>query len=100
MDPEIYKETRDVEHKRSQIRICGLNICGLNSKLNNGILNDYIKQFDIFCVYETKVANGTIINNFTVFDFEKTPDDYRLPGIHGLSVYVSEQLSELCIRIN
>ena len=100
MDPDQNIKTRNVEHKKSLIRICGLNVCGLNSKLNNGILNDYIKDFDILSVYETKVAKGTEIDNFTVFDLETKPKEYRLPGVHGLSVYVSNQLSELCTRIN
>ena len=100
MDPEQQNKTRDIENLSSSIRICGLNVCGLTSKINNGILNEYIKHFDIFSVFETKLAKGTEIENFTVFDLDRKPSKYRLPGIHGLSVYVSDQLAGLCTRIN
>ena len=100
IEPEKLTNPRNIEHTSSLIRICGLNICGLNSKINNGILNEYIKQFDIFCVYETKVAKGTDIDNFTVFNLETKPKHFRLPGVHGLSVYISNQLASLCTQIN
>ena len=100
MDPEQHNKTGDVEHLSSLIRICGLNVCGLTSKINNGILNEYIKQFDIFSVFETKLAKGTEIENFTVFDLDRKPSNYRLPGIHGLSVYVSDKLAGLCTQIS
>ena len=59
-----------------------------------------MKSFDIFCVCETKVAKGPEIENFTVFDLDSKPSNYRLPGIHGLSVYVSDKLAGLCTQIN
>ena len=59
-----------------------------------------MKSFDIFCVSETKVAKGPEIENFTVFDLDRKPSNYRLPGIHGLSVYVSDKLAGLCTQIN
>ena len=98
--PEEHINSRDIEHSSSLIRICGLNVCGLNSKINNGILNEYIKQFNIFCVYETKVAKGIDIANFTVFNIKTKPENFRLPGVHGLSVYISDQLAGLCTQIN
>ena len=98
MDPERRKNSGKAEHRNSMIRICGLNVCGLNSKLNNDVLNEYIKDIDILCVSETKISKGSDIDNFTVFDLEK-PSKFRLPGVHGLSVYVSNKISGLCTQI-
>ena len=75
-------------------------MCGLNSKLNFGMLDDYIKPFDIFCVSESKVKNGVEIDDFTVFNLENKTRNYPLPGIHGLHVYISNHLADLCIQIS
>ena len=85
---------------QNQIRVCGLNVCGLNSKLNSGILDDYIKLYDIFCISESKISVGTNIANFTSFNMDKKPKKYPLPGIHGLHVYVSNHLADSCHQIS
>lgn len=36
------------------VNILGLNVCGLNSKINLGVLEDYIRDYDIACLCETK----------------------------------------------
>ena len=41
---------------RKKINICGLNVYGLNSKLLNGVFTDFIEQFDIFCITESKTS--------------------------------------------
>ena len=53
--------------KQNLIRLCGLNVCGINSKLNTGDLDSYIKDFDIFCVSESKVIDGTEIKKIHHF---------------------------------
>ena len=85
---------------QNQISLCSLNVCGLNSKFNIGNLNEYVKLFDIFCVSETKVKNGVDIDNFTVFNLENRTQNYPLPGIHGLNVYISNHIANLCVQIS
>ena len=82
-----------------QLRIASLNVCGIYSKLQLGVFNDYIKQYDIFCISESKVSNGPHINNYTVFNLEKRSSNYRLPGIHGLQVYIANPLAGLCSQV-
>ena len=70
----------------------------LNSKLNSGLLYDYIKQFDIFCMSETKSKKGVKITNFTCFDLEieNKPKTYPYHGIHGVTVYIKDKLAASC----
>ena len=99
MDPELNSNITTAEDTSSLIRICGLNVCGLTTRLKYGVLNKYIKNYDILCFTETKLSKGTEIDNYIVFNLEK-PSQYRLPGVHGLSVYVSRQISDHCTQIN
>ena len=80
--------------------MCGLNVCGLNSKLNGGFLENYIKKFDIFCVSESKVEEGTEIKDFTTYNLENRTTTYPLPGIHGLHVYISNHIAETCTQVS
>ena len=82
-----------------QLKICGLNVCGLNSKINNGVFNDYINMFDIFCITESKVSKGNNINNYSVFNLNKSKK-YPLPGIHGLQVYIKDGIAGQCCQID
>ena len=83
-----------------QLKICGINICGLKSKLNNGVFSDYIEEFDICCLTETKTSKGIEIDNYTVFNLEKKTDSYAYAGIHGLQVYINDRIANQCYQIN
>ena len=37
-------------------KILGLNVCGFRSKINNGLFDEYAKNYDILCLSETKVS--------------------------------------------
>ena len=89
-----------ITSRQNLIRLCGLNVCGLNSKLSTGDLDDYIKDFDIFCVSESKVKVGEEINKFTTFNLENRTEDYKKPGIHGLHVYIANHLAKTCTQIS
>ena len=39
---------------RLSVKIVGLNVCGFNKKMQEGILEEYIKGFDLICLSETK----------------------------------------------
>ena len=81
-----------VVNDNNQLKICALNVCGLNSKLINGVFSDYLIMFDIFCVTESKVSKGNIIDNYSVYNLSKS-DKYRLPGVHGLHIYIKDSIS-------
>ena len=81
-----------------KLKICGLNVCGLNSKLNNGYFSDYLNMFDIFCITESKVSIGNNINNYSVFNLNKSKK-YPLPAIHGLQVYIKDSIAGQCCQI-
>ena len=82
-----------------QLKICALNVCGLTSKIMNGVFIDYFKQFDIFCISESKLSKGKNIPNYTVFNANKS-EKYRLPGVHGLQVYIKNPFATHCSKIN
>ena len=58
-----------------------------------------MKNFDIMCISESKVAKGNDINNFTAFNLENKSTKYPLPGIHGIQVYISDKLVEKCQQL-
>ena len=46
-----------------------LNVCGLKSKLRAPDFEEYIQQYDIVCLTETKLGKGDTVslNNFEIF---------------------------------
>ena len=91
---ELNSNTSPVQ---SQISLCSLNVYGLNSKLRLGTLGDYVKNLDIFCVSESKVKTGVEVEGFTIFNLENKTQNYPLPGIHGLYVYISDHIADLWV---
>ena len=98
--PRRHTSVTSENNRHTEITIYGLNVCGLNSKLDNGMLNDYIKKSDIFCISESKVSKGNHIDNYTVFNLENKPKKYPLPGIHGLQVYITDHIAGKCCQIS
>ena len=98
--PRRHTSVTSENNRHTEITIYGLNVCGLNSKLDNGMLNDYIKKSDIFCISESKVSKGNHIDNYTVFNLENKPKKYPLPGIHGLQVYIADHIAGKCCQIS
>ena len=74
-------------------------MCGLNSKLKNGVFEDYTANFDILCLSETKSKDGPIIKDFTCYDMTKKSKKYPYPGIHGIQVYISRRINELIEQV-
>ena len=68
-------------------------MCGLNSKLKNGVFDDYVKFFDILCLSETKTKEGPLIEDFTCYDMAKKCKKHPYPGIHGIQVYISHRVN-------
>ena len=70
------------------------------------MLYDYIELFDIISLSETKCKKGVPIPNYTCFDLgcediqNKNKGNKRLPGTHGLTVYIKDSLAAKCKLIN
>ena len=83
----------------TEIDLSSLNVYGLKSKLDLSELYDHIKPYDIFCVSESKMKTGADIEGFTAFNIGNRTQNYPLPGIHGLHVYISERIADSCEQI-
>ena len=83
-----------------ELKICSINTCGILSKLENGIFTEYLQQFDIFCVSETRTNEGPRLVNYMVINLENKPEHYPLPGIHGINIYIKNNLYSMCKPIN
>ena len=70
------------------------------------MLYDYIELFDIISLSETKCKKGVPIPNYTCFDLgaediqNQKKGNKRLPGTHGLTVYIKDNLATKCKLIN
>ena len=81
-------------------KILGLNVCGLKSKLNNGIFDDYVKNFDILCFSETKLQNiadidfsGTNLEDYYCHIKEHVSGyGHQYGGVHGICMLVKNNL--------
>ena len=73
-----------------------MNVCGINSKVNFGILLDYSNNFDILCLSETKTDEINLLNNFITYNAKKVSEKHRYSGVHGLQIYIREELSANC----
>ena len=60
--------------KEQSLKACALNVCGLNSKLELGVLQKNIKEFDVICLSETKtkLVQMHLVDDFKVLRNEKT----------------------------
>ena len=73
-----------------------LNVCGLRKKLNDGILEQYIKDFHIVCLSETKVddMNESLLPDGFKYLFKDKPSQSNFPfgGVHGLGVLLRKEI--------
>lgn len=63
---------------------------GLKSKLNNDVFEDYIRNFDIVCLSETKCRDDILISGFKGYSMKHSVKNHPYPGVHGIHVYASE----------
>ena len=105
MDMELTKA--DSCHKENNSYPCGKicikcvtsNVSGLNNKLNNGILDQYLANFDIILLVETNNESpnlqNTLLNDFTsVSKKVKLNRKYKYGGIHGICALLSPDLTD------
>ena len=65
-----------IDFQHNTFRIAGLNVCGLRSKLNYGILNNYITTTDIMSLTEVK-CNASQITQIDDFNTIFMPAKHR-----------------------
>ena len=81
-------------------KILGLNVCGFRSKLNNGIFDDYVKNFDILCFSETKLQNiadidfsGTNLEDYYCHIKEHVSGyGHQYGGVHGICMLIKNNI--------
>ncbi len=77
------------------IRFMGLNVCGVASKLRLGILENYIRDFDVISLCETKTdeIDEDALPDYTSFSLQKSNATHRYGGVHGISLLVKNHLA-------
>ena len=67
------------------IRICALNVCGLYSKLELGILQKYINDYDFICLSETKnvIVDINLVEGYIAYSNKCTIK-------HGIQILVKK----------
>lgn len=83
------------------IAICAINVCGIISKIKYNVIQDYMKQFDIICMSETKcdLLENNEINGYNVFIMEKMCKKHKYGGIHGVCIFVKKNMTSNCSKI-
>ena len=79
-----------------KINILGLNVCGLLSKLELGIIDNYVQDYDFLCFSETKTNDIDVndINGFTPFILQPKTKDQKLGGFHGICIFVRNNIAD------
>ena len=69
------------------------------SKLHLNVFEDYVSQFDIMCMSETKLDTPVdIVDGYTFFNKDK--NKFKYGGIHGINVLVKNHIAKYCQKIN
>ena len=74
--------------------MCSINVCGFNSKLKYKTLENYIAQFDVICLTETKCDD--LIENiagYTLFVMTKKQNKNINIGEFMAFAYLLENIS-------
>ena len=74
----------------TSLKLGSLNVCGLKSKLNLGIFDTYVNNFDILCLCETKTheSDSFYIPNYKFIQTIKKNVNHKFSGIHGIGIFV------------
>ena len=95
-----HKENNSFPCGKICIKCVTLNVSGLNNKLNNGILDQYLANFDIILLVETNCESpnlqNTLLNDFTSVSKKKVKLNrkYKYGGIHGICALLSPDLKD------
>ena len=86
---------------RGSIRILGLNVCSLKAKLKYNVLEEYIREYDILCLSETKLDE--IDNANIILEGFKPFYNHRKEFVHrsgGLAIFVKEDKMPFITELN
>ena len=90
------------ESEKASIKVCSLNLNGLFSKIKYNVFTDYMQNFDILCLTETK-TDYIPDSEFPGFKpISLTNNDTMFPhgGIHGIAALIKDELFEKITKID
>ena len=89
-----------IDFQYNTFRIAGLNVCGLRSKLNYGILNNYITTTDIMGLTEVKcnASQITQIDDFNTIFMPAKHRQHHFGGVYGICVFIKKNIQILFIK--
>ena len=82
-----------------ELKICHLNVSGLQTKLENGILDQFLSSYDLIFLVETNtespILKDTILENYKFLVKRKINSNHKFKygGVHGMIVLIKENLS-------
>ena len=84
------------------MKIVSINVCGLSSKVSPCVLEDYIQDFDIVCLSETKAKIHEMpeFAHFKSINPSHKEKTHKYYGIHGMCILVKEYLLDNIKEIN
>ncbi len=95
--------TASTHAKIDALNILSLNVNSLTSKINLGIIQDYIVDFDIVCVQESKLDKADVLNiklqQFEVEPIYKHRKKYKNKS-GGLAIFIKDSIRPLCKEIH
>ena len=73
-----------------------MNVCGLKTRANYPDFTDYLSNYDILCLVETKLDRTDIISlpGFDCFSQPRKELSFRRSG--GIAAFVKNEFSEFC----
>ena len=77
-------------------------MCGLRSKLNYGILNNYITTTDIMCLTEVKrnASQITQIDDFNTIFMPAKHRQHQFGGVYGICVFIKTKYKDFVHEID
>ena len=100
------KSDNEGDRQNEAIKLFSLNVGGISSKYDLGILDIIVQDYDLLCFSETKTnyINNISFSGFKVIEMPIKKDNHKYGGIHGIALYVKENLYEnvtiLCNETN
>lgn len=77
------------------LSIVALNVNGLISKLNTGIIDVYLKSYDVICLSET-LSDSVDLSNSYLHDFEcynlSRSSEQKFGGFHGMCILMKKHI--------
>lgn len=79
----------------SSLKCCSINVCGLKRKLSCPDFVDYVNQFDIVCIQETKLCNldSVELDGFELHCNNRGGIEGRIPS-GGVGILISDKVKD------